>query len=127
MPNDRELLDYGGATDAELREIRSWYAGADVGEADVGEIEARLIREIVRLRRSYARLLSVARGCHDYGGGYGHEPRHAEIYHHGIQTVINALEAAEREPESLQVKVLERVGRSSVEPRYTEYDAMEGQ
>lgn len=120
MPSDREL--YGGATDAELREIRSWYAGADVGQ-----IEARLIREIVRLRRSYARLLSVARGCHDYGGGYGHEPRHAEIYHHGIQTVINALEAAEREPESLQVKVLERAGRSSVEPRYTEYDAMEGQ
>lgn len=54
------------------------------------------------------RLLAISRGCHDYGGGY-HDEREAEIYHHGIQTVANALAAAV-ENGTLQVRVLERVG-----------------
>lgn len=49
MPSDREL--YGGATDAELREIRSLYSSGDWPI-----IEARLIREIVGLRRQFAEL-----------------------------------------------------------------------
>lgn len=40
--------------------------------------------------------LRIARGCLDYGGGHRSDEGHLEIYHHGIQTVINALEAAEK-------------------------------
>lgn len=57
------------------------------------------------------RLLNIARGCHDYGGGYG-DPREVEIYHHGIQTVINALESAASE-NTLQVRMLESIGRAT--------------
>lgn len=58
-------------------------------------------------------LLAIARGCHDYGGGY-REPREIEIYHHGIQTVVRALEAAAEDPDRLQVRVLESIGRSAL-------------
>ena len=54
------------------------------------------------------RLLNIARGCHDYGGGY-HDVVHAGIYHHGIQTVVNALEAATK-GDSLQTRILESIG-----------------
>jgi hypothetical protein len=37
--------------------------------------------------------LRIARGCHDYNGGHRGSEAHS-IYHHGIQTVINALEGA---------------------------------
>lgn len=57
------------------------------------------------------RLLNVAKGCHDYGGGY-REPKEAEIFHHGIDTVIAALTAAlKNDPNDLQVAILERVGK----------------
>ena len=56
------------------------------------------------------RLLNVARGCHDYGGGYS-SPTVYDAFHHGIQTVINALEAAAKNDASdLQVNVLESIG-----------------
>lgn len=64
---------------------------------------------LLAVQQSHERLLNVARGCHDCGGGY-RDQREAEIYHHGIQTVVNALEATEHQPELLQVKVLERIG-----------------
>jgi len=53
----------------------------------------------------------IARGCLDYGGGHRDEGRHLEIYHHGIQTVINALEASERSGlQELQTLMLWRQG-----------------
>ena len=39
--------------------------------------------------------LRIARGCHDYNGGH-HTDGHYDAYHHGLQTVINVLEAAEK-------------------------------
>ena len=59
------------------------------------------------------RLLNVARGCHDYGGGYS-SPTVYDAFHHGIQTVINALEAAvKNNPADTQVNVLERIGHAA--------------
>ena len=43
------------------------------------------------------RLLAVAQGCHDYGGGY-FKDHDREVFHHGIQTVFNALEASATKP-----------------------------
>ena len=57
-------------------------------------------------------LLNVAIGCHDYGGGH-REEKESEAFHHGIQTVINALEAAIRDPDNHQVKVLQAIGSAS--------------
>ena len=37
----------------------------------------------------------IARGCTDHGGGHRSNAEHYEIYQHGIQTVINALESAQ--------------------------------
>ena len=54
----------------------------------------------------------IARGCLDYGGGYRSAEGHLEIYHHGIQTVINALEAAEKNGlADTQCAALWRIGR----------------
>ena len=39
--------------------------------------------------------ITIAMGCLDYGGGYRGTPE-LEIYHHGIQTVVNALKAAKK-------------------------------
>lgn len=62
------------------------------------------------------RLLNVARGCHDYGGGYK-DPVSAEIYHHGIATVISALEAAAKnDPSDGQVNALERIDAATGAP-----------
>ena len=53
----------------------------------------------------------IARGCTDYGGGHRSNPEHYEIYQHGIQTVINALESAQRAgPEDTQVRALHCMG-----------------
>lgn len=57
------------------------------------------------------RLLAVAKGCLDYGGGYRGGPE-LDIFHHGIETVIRSLEAAaKRDPNDTQVNALERIGR----------------
>lgn len=44
---------------------------------------------------SFSDAVRIARGCHDYNGGHLSDG-HYEAYHHGIQTVINVLEAAEK-------------------------------
>ena len=54
--------------------------------------------------------LRIARGCTDYGGGY-RQPEDAEIYQHGIQTVINALTAASKTGlEDMQTRALHAMG-----------------
>lgn len=41
-------------------------------------------------------FIRIARGCLDYGGEYRDNKEGLETFHHGIQTVINALEGAEK-------------------------------
>lgn len=73
-----------------------------------------LLDELEYVRDKVERLLNVARGCHDFNGGHHEKSAHA-IYHHGIQTVINALEcAAVDNLNDFQVNVLESIGRASV-------------
>ena len=60
---------------------------------------------------SLADAVAIARGCFDYGGGYRSDDAKLEIYRHGIQTVVAALEAAERNGlNDLQVKTLHSIG-----------------
>lgn len=75
----------------------------------VREIEARLPKPITLKTIDPKRMLFVAKGCHDYGGGY-RDPKQAEIYHHGIQTVVNALTAFLADQNDTQVNALERIG-----------------
>lgn len=57
------------------------------------------------------RALRLARGCFDYLGGYSGDA--LEIYHHGIQTVVNVLTAAREQGSNpdFQICVVERMGR----------------
>lgn len=72
------------------------------------------------------RLLNVARGCHDYGGGY-RDPKEAEVFHHGIQTVINSLEsAAKNDPDNYQVNVLEQIGAAQKAAESTPAEPQKG-
>jgi hypothetical protein len=57
------------------------------------------------------RAIAIARGCLDYGGGYRSDPDKLDAFHHGIRTVITALEAARDKPDDVQVGVLELIGR----------------
>ena len=68
-----------------------------------------LKQRVQGLEADRERLINVARGCHDYGGGHA-DTKASEAFHHGIQTVINALEAAANDPASMQVRVLESIG-----------------
>lgn len=54
--------------------------------------------------------IAIAKGCKDYLGGY-HDVEELDIYHHGIQTVINALEAANKRGfEDPQVAAIHKIG-----------------
>jgi|GEM_PF-6871193 hypothetical protein len=59
--------------------------------------------------------ITLAYGCHDYGGG--HTGEKYEAFHHGIDTVIRVLEAKRDGDESLQMKVIEQVGAAALLPK----------
>lgn len=62
-------------------------------------------------------VLNVAHGCFDYGGGYRSDDEKLAIFHHGIQTVINALEAAQKNGlGDTQIAALHAVGRQARTP-----------
>jgi len=62
----------------------------------------------------------LARGSLDYGGGHRSDG-HLEAYHHGIQTVINVLEHAQRVGlNNTQLAVLHRIGSITDEPAHDE-------
>ena len=64
---------------------------------------------------SFDDALKIAKGCHDYGGGYRDDKKY-EIFHHGIQTVINALERTKSKGlKDLQSAVLYNSGKLDVE------------
>jgi hypothetical protein len=90
--------------------VKRRYDACDAAEgAFLYEIKS-LLTALAAARKDSARLLNVARGCHDYNGGH-YDAHDHETYHHGIQTVINALEAAaKRDPGDTQVNALERIG-----------------
>jgi hypothetical protein len=56
--------------------------------------------------------LGIAVGCHDYQGGYS-DNKEREVFHHGIQTVVQALQgAAINGLADQQVRVLLDIGRA---------------
>jgi len=73
---------------------------------DSGERDARV---------TVQRVLALAEGCHDYNGGHSDE-RDNQTYHHGIQTVINVLNAAfgPHGNTDTQVAAVERIGTASL-------------
>lgn len=57
----------------------------------------------------FSDAIKIAKGCFDYSGGHRDAAR--ETFHHGIQTVINALEAADKNGlADTQVAVLHNLG-----------------
>ena len=62
------------------------------------------------MKLSFNDAVRIANGCHDYSGGH-HNDGHYDAYHHGIQTVINALMAAQTNGlKDTQVNALWRIG-----------------
>jgi hypothetical protein len=60
------------------------------------------------------RLLAIAEGCHDYGGGH-HSDGKMDAYQHGISTVVRALKVAiQHDDKDPQVAALERIGRAAL-------------
>lgn len=58
---------------------------------------------------TFADAIKIAKGCFDYSGGHRDEAR--ETFHHGIQTVVNALEAANvKGLADTQVNMLHKIG-----------------
>ena len=39
-------------------------------------------------------VLAIIKGCWDYSGGHRSNAEHLEIYRHGMQTVLNSMNAA---------------------------------
>ena len=74
--------------------------------------DAARVEPIVSLTFDHA--VQIARGCIDYGGGYRSDPVALNIYHHGVVTVVRALEAAQKSGlVDAQVKVLHMIGGSN--------------
>lgn len=79
--------------------------------AELGETQAVL----AALRTRLARFRALVHGCHDYGGGYS--GREYKIYHHGIQTVVNVIEAALKDNGTdTQLRAVERIGQAALAP-----------
>jgi len=58
--------------------------------------------------------LKIAYGCFDYMGGYRDDNLY--IYHHGIQTVVNCLEAAkEKGLKDSQIRAVHIIGTEEIE------------
>jgi len=60
-------------------------------------------------REAIDRCIAIAKGCEDYGGGYREQD--LEIYHHGMQTVHRCLMQLRDGDESLQLRMVESIGR----------------
>jgi len=65
-------------------------------------------------KKTAERCLNIAIGCHNYNGGHNDEKENA-IYHHGIQTVINCLEAFvySENKNDMQLKNIELIGEKT--------------
>jgi len=63
-------------------------------------------------KETIKRCLDIAKGCFDYQGGY-HNEKELNIYHHGIQTVVNCLNAFYKNEISLQLDIVEQIGKRS--------------
>ncbi|HDZ04875.1 hypothetical protein LCGC14_0371190 [marine sediment metagenome] len=37
--------------------------------------------------------LNIAKGCHDYNGGYLRDQEQLEAFHHGIETVVKSIKS----------------------------------
>ena len=59
---------------------------------------------------SFHDAVRIARGCMDYGGGYRSDPAMLEAFHHGIGTVVRALEDVERRGLDSQSGMLHVIG-----------------
>jgi hypothetical protein len=61
-------------------------------------------------------VLAICHGCKDYGGGYRGNKEHYEIYQHGIQTVINAMNSAMKcDPSNTQSNATMNIGHRLME------------
>lgn len=71
------------------------------------------------MSRTYDDAVRIARGCHDYGGGYGPGVQY-EAFQHGIGTVVASLESADKH----QVAALHAMGASEVDTLRAENAAL---
>ena len=75
-----------------------------------------LLDEVERLRArpTWERVLRIANGCTDYGGGH-HGADH-EVYQHGIWTVCNVLKNAceQGDKPDMQLRVVEAIGAEAM-------------
>lgn len=67
---------------------------------------------------TYDDAIAIARGCvEDYGGGYRHDPEKLEIFRHGMQTAVIALEHAKiSQLKDMRTRALHVLG-TTAEPR----------
>lgn len=58
--------------------------------------------------------LNIAKGCHDYQGGYRNKEDN-EIFHHGIQTVVNCLTRLSKDQDlsDTQLNTIHSIGSQS--------------
>lgn len=62
---------------------------------------------------SFEDALNIAKGCHDYSGGYRFDNDLLDAFHAGISVVVNSLKAAkERDQSDYQTVALLSIGRS---------------
>jgi len=78
---------------------------------------AKLKKQLKKMRvddKTLQICLNIAYGCHNYQGGH-HDERDNEIYHHGIQTVINCLErlVKDKDLSDTQLNIVHSIGARS--------------
>lgn len=86
-----------------------------------GKLLIEATHELAKLMYIQSRCINIddavriARGCLDYGGGYRSDTSKMEIFRHGIETVINSLEAAQKRGlQDTQVAALHAMGKPNI-------------
>jgi hypothetical protein len=112
-------------TDDELRALREMLAEGhpcDITNAMAYNALPALLDEVERLRArpTWERVINLANGSHDYGGGY--HGADYEVYQHGISTVCNVMRAASEQGDKpdMQLRVVEAIGAEAITPREPE-------
>lgn len=69
-----------------------------------------LIKYSKKMKYDIDEIIFIIKGCFDYQGGY-HDDKELEIYHHGINTVLNTMKALKNNKNSTQLKKLRMLGK----------------
>ena len=92
-----------------------YFRRARLAEKEAAMLRAELKKTELSNPLTLDDAIAIAKGCKDYGGGHWTDGK-IDAYHHGIQTVVQALQGAKAKGlVDYQVAVLHQIGSTNAD------------